>query len=65
MATSGLGGQAVGMAAAQCLSDGLLPVELIAATHMHKLQQKLNLAGQSIPLGLLIRFIFYFVSFLL
>jgi hypothetical protein len=50
MATSGLGGQAVGMAAAQCLSDGLLPVELIAATHMHKLQQKLNLAGQSIPL---------------
>mgnify|MGYP007128258405 CR=1 FL=1 len=28
----------------------ILPVELIAATHMHKLQQKLNLAGQSIPL---------------
>ena len=50
MATSGFGGQAVGMAAAQCILDGLLPVELLTANHMHKLQQKLNLAGQSIPL---------------
>lgn len=49
MATSGLGGQAVGMAAAQCLSNGLLPADLLDTDRMHELQQKLNLTGQSIP----------------
>lgn len=48
MATSGLGGQAVGTAAAQCIRNGLLPAGLLDKKQMQILQQKLNLEGQSI-----------------
>jgi hypothetical protein len=49
MATSGLGGQAVGFAAAQCIASDLLPADIIKKEHIKKLQSKLNIAGQSIP----------------
>ncbi len=49
MATCASGGQAVGMAAALCVSTGLLPSELLKGSHMAHLQTALNLSGQSIP----------------
>lgn len=49
MATSGAGGQAVGMAAAICRRNGCLPSGLLAGDRMKQLQQELNLMGQSIP----------------
>jgi hypothetical protein len=49
MATSGLGGQAVGFAAAQCMASNLLPADIIEKKQIKKLQSKLNMAGQSIP----------------
>lgn len=49
MATSALGAQAVGMAAAHCLSKKLQPAGLLEKEQMKDLQQALNLAGQSIP----------------
>lgn len=49
MATSAFGGQAVGFAAAQCITKKLLPADLIAPSEMKELQQTLSLAGQSIP----------------
>jgi hypothetical protein len=49
MATSGHGGQVVGMAAALCLKSGLQPAGYIDAQKIKELQQALNLMGQSIP----------------
>lgn len=49
MATSGLGGQAVGMAAALCLRRRVDPAALVDPVLMHELQLALNIAGQSIP----------------
>ena len=49
MATAGLGGQAVGMAAALCLQSGLQPAALCDPERMRELQRRLNIAGQSIP----------------
>jgi hypothetical protein len=49
MATSGHGGQVVGMAAALCLKSGLRPADYIDAQKIKELQQALNLMGQSIP----------------
>lgn len=49
MATSAFGGQAVGMAAAQCIRNGKLPVEILQPGEMTELQQSLNISGQSIP----------------
>ncbi len=48
MATSALGGQAVGMAAAMCRELECLP-QAIFPDKIKNLQQKLNLLGQSIP----------------
>ena len=50
MATCALGGQAVGMAAAFCARDGLLPSDLLQGSRLGNLQLALNLSGQSIPL---------------
>jgi hypothetical protein len=50
MATCALGGQAVGMAAAFCARDGLLPSDLLQGSCLGNLQNALNLSGQSIPL---------------
>ena len=49
MATSGLGAQAIGMAAALCIQEGVMPADLVRPELMRSLQQRLNLAGQSIP----------------
>ncbi|HSO85613.1 MAG TPA: FAD-dependent oxidoreductase, partial [Draconibacterium sp.] len=49
MATSGHGGQVVGMAAALCLKSGLQPAGYIDSQKIKELQQSLNLMGQSIP----------------
>ncbi|MDN5200323.1 FAD-dependent oxidoreductase [Fulvivirgaceae bacterium BMA10] len=49
MATCAHGGQAVGMAAALCVENDILPRELIEEGHISTLQHRLNLAGQSIP----------------
>jgi hypothetical protein len=49
MATCAIGGQAVGMAAAICAKEGLLPTDLLQRDHMDQLQKALNLSGQSIP----------------
>lgn len=49
MATSALGGQAVGTAAARCIKKGLLPADIINTREMSELQQSLNICGQSIP----------------
>ena len=48
MATCAHGGQAVGMSAAMCVQEGLLPKDLMEHDKMRRLQQKLNIAGQSI-----------------
>lgn len=49
MLTCALGGQAAGMAAAECIRDGLLPSELLEGDRMRRLQARLNSAGQRIP----------------
>ncbi|GAB3273417.1 hypothetical protein GCM10027347_45790 [Larkinella harenae] len=49
MGTSAHGGQAVGMAAALCTRDGLLPRNLTEPVRMHELQQELLKTGQHIP----------------
>jgi hypothetical protein len=49
MATSGHGGQVVGMAASLCLESGLQPADYIEIQKIKELQQALNLMGQSIP----------------
>lgn len=49
MATSGHGGQVVGMAAALCLGSRLQPADYIDSNKIKELQQALNLMGQSIP----------------
>lgn len=50
MVTSASGGQAVGFAAAQCISEKILPADILRnATQLKKLQQTVSLAGQSIP----------------
>ncbi|MGV8094164.1 MAG: FAD-dependent oxidoreductase [Mangrovibacterium sp.] len=49
MATSAHGGQAVGMAAALCKEMGLMPGDLAKPENIRTLQQRLNIAGQSIP----------------
>lgn len=49
MATSAFGGQAVGIAAAQCIRKGLKPKDLIETKEIKELQQQLNIMGQSIP----------------
>lgn len=49
MATSGHGGQVVGMAAALCLKSALQPADYIDSNKIKELQQALNLMGQSIP----------------
>ena len=49
MATSGFGAQVIGMAAALCMQKDVMPADLTRAELMHLLQQRLNLAGQSIP----------------
>ncbi|MFD1141491.1 FAD-dependent oxidoreductase [Larkinella insperata] len=49
MGTSAHGGQAVGMAAALCTRDGLLPRDLTEPVRMHELQQELLKTGQHIP----------------
>ena len=49
MATSGLGAQAVGMAASLCKKNGLLPAGLLSPGLMKQLQNELNKTGQSIP----------------
>jgi hypothetical protein len=49
MATCAHTGQAAGIAAAQCIRDGLLPRDLLAPTRMHNLQQELLREGQFIP----------------
>lgn len=49
MATSALGGQAVGKAAAQCIKRGLLPADIMEHKQIRDLQETLNLSGQSIP----------------
>jgi len=50
MTTCGHGAQAVGMAASLCLEKNQLPVQLLNKASMSELQQRLNIAGQSIPL---------------
>ncbi len=49
MATSGHGGQVVGMAAALCLQLGLNPEDFVNQEKIKILQNKLNVSGQSIP----------------
>jgi hypothetical protein len=49
MATCAHGGQAVGMAAALCVRDGLKPRDLLAAPRMAQLQRELLRRGQFIP----------------
>ncbi|RZK58466.1 MAG: FAD-dependent oxidoreductase [Pedobacter sp.] len=49
MATCAYIGQAVGMAAAICKSEKLLPREILSGDYLQKLQQKLSLSGQYIP----------------
>lgn len=49
MATSALGGQAVGEAATMCLERHCMPENLLAPALMQELQQRLNEQGQSIP----------------
>ncbi|MDP2338983.1 MAG: FAD-dependent oxidoreductase [Bacteroidota bacterium] len=49
MATSGHGGQAVGMAAAMCRKLGLNPSDFVEPSKIKILQDKLNINGQSIP----------------
>lgn len=50
MVTSASGGQAVGFAAAQCIAGNILPADILQnSSEMKKLQQTINLAGQSVP----------------
>lgn len=49
MATAGHGGQVIGMAASMCIQSGTTPLAFTDAQNIKILQQKLNLAGQSIP----------------
>jgi hypothetical protein len=49
MATCGHNAQAVGMAAAQCARDNLVPRDLLAPDRMARLQRDLLRAGQYIP----------------
>lgn len=49
MLTCAHGGQAVGLAAAHCVRDGLLPRDLLEAARMDRLQRDLLRAGQFIP----------------
>lgn len=49
MATCGIGGQAVGMAAALCKRHGVNPSGLLETGLMKELQHQLNKTGQSIP----------------
>lgn len=49
MATSGHGGQVVGMAAALCHKLKLTPADFTDSSSIKVLQDKLNVAGQSIP----------------
>ncbi len=48
MATSALGGQAVGMAASVCISRGLKPADLAGGDSIKLLQDELNMMGQGI-----------------
>lgn len=48
MTTCGHGAQAVGMAASMCVEENLLPASLLKPSRMAELQQRLNVAGQSI-----------------
>ncbi|MDD4921958.1 MAG: FAD-dependent oxidoreductase, partial [Bacteroidales bacterium] len=49
MATSAFSAQAVGMASAICLEKGLMPAQVLENGLIVELQQRLNVAGQSIP----------------
>ena len=49
MATSAFGAQAVGLAAAICIQEGKNPAELLEKSLLNKLQNNLNILGQSIP----------------
>jgi hypothetical protein len=49
MATCAHGGQAVGMAAARCLRDGLRPADLLELAHLRGLQNDLLRSGQHLP----------------
>lgn len=49
MVTCGFGAQAVGMAAALCTKESILPAQILEKDTIKKLQNDLNLAGQSIP----------------
>jgi hypothetical protein len=49
MATSAFGGQAVGVAAALCIENQCNPADLLNNGRIGELQNRLNLAGQSIP----------------
>ena len=49
MATAGHGGQVVGMAAALCTQMGINPSDFVYPEKIKILQDKLNVAGQSIP----------------
>lgn len=49
MATTGLCGQAVGMAAAVCIENSVNPAEILDKGLLKTLQNELNITGQSIP----------------
>lgn len=49
MATCAHGGQAVAMAAKQCIENKVLPSEIIDEKSVSEIQQNLNYSGQSIP----------------
>ncbi|MFI8602904.1 FAD-dependent oxidoreductase [Cellulophaga baltica] len=49
MATTGFCAQAVGMAAAVCSKNNILPKEVLDEKYLELLQNKLNINGQSIP----------------
>lgn len=49
MATCAHGGQAVAMAAKQCIKNKVLPPQILDKKSVSEIQQKLNYAGQSIP----------------
>ena len=50
MTTVAAGGMAVGYAAAQCIAEKILPADILKSKNeIAKLQQTINLAGQSIP----------------
>ncbi len=49
MATAAFGAQAAGMAAVHCLENGLAPADLLSPDQVKRIQERLNIAGQSIP----------------